>query len=320
MGHVITGLIAVAGVSGALLQGAEAPEVYRGICDASAAVALDEQHFAVADDERNVLQVYRRGQAEAVGSLSLVDVLGAEKESDLEGAAQVGGVTYWISSHSLNSKGKGGKDRRRFFATELVPGSKPPALRVIGKPRQDLLEAMAQAPALKPYALGHAAQLPAEAPGGLNIEGLAATPQGGLLIGLRNPIPAQGALVVALNNPREWLAGAPAAFGKPIELPLGGRGIRSIEGFGGAYLIVAGPPGDDGSFVVYRWSGTAGEAPQALALDLGTLHPEALFVVPGKRKLQILSDDGGVKLGGTECKKLPPAQRFFRSLTVELAP
>jgi len=34
-----------------------------GMCDASAAVALGNDRFIVADDEDNVLRVYRRGQA-----------------------------------------------------------------------------------------------------------------------------------------------------------------------------------------------------------------------------------------------------------------
>jgi hypothetical protein len=33
------------------------------MCDASAAVALDADHFVVADDENNVLRIYRRGRA-----------------------------------------------------------------------------------------------------------------------------------------------------------------------------------------------------------------------------------------------------------------
>ena len=37
--------------------------IYNGPCDASAAVALDAEHFVVGNDERNTLQVYRRGQA-----------------------------------------------------------------------------------------------------------------------------------------------------------------------------------------------------------------------------------------------------------------
>jgi hypothetical protein len=37
--------------------------VYRQICDASAAVAIDADRFVVADDERNVLRIYQRDLA-----------------------------------------------------------------------------------------------------------------------------------------------------------------------------------------------------------------------------------------------------------------
>lgn len=61
---------------------------YSELCDASAAVALGADHFAVADDERNMLRIYRRGQPDPVGSLELSTFLGTKKskESDLEGA------------------------------------------------------------------------------------------------------------------------------------------------------------------------------------------------------------------------------------------
>ena len=32
---------------------------HKGICDASGAIALDEEHFVVANDEDNILRVYR---------------------------------------------------------------------------------------------------------------------------------------------------------------------------------------------------------------------------------------------------------------------
>ena len=32
--------------------------------------------------------------------------------------------------------------------------------------------------------------------------------------------------------------------------------------------------------------------------------------------MQLLSDDGGVKMAGVECKKLPAARQTFRSLTL----
>ncbi len=312
--------IALAGMLGSASAASPAVTRYLGLCDASAAVVLDAEHFAVADDEHNSLQVYRRGAASPVGSLALDAFLDTDKESDLEGAATIDGVTYWIASHGRNADGKLRRDRHRLFATDVAPGASPPALRTVGSFYRDLLEDLLHAPALEPYALKKASRRAAEAPGGLNIEGLAATPEGHLLIGFRNPIPAGGALLVPIENPRDLLSHRPAKIGTPIELPLGGRGIRSIERIGSHYVIVAGPPADEGSFALYRWSGAPVDKPTLLAVDLQTLRPEALFQIPGTRSVQVLSDDGGVELGGTACKKLPKAQRSFRSLTLELEP
>jgi hypothetical protein len=237
-------------------------ETYSGPCDASAAVALDADHFVVGDDEHDTLHVYRRGHAQAVGSLTLAKFLGtrAGEESDTEGAAAVGSRIYWISSHGRNSKGKVQQSRHRLFATEILPGL-PPTVAPVGQPYVHVLRDMAASDALKPYRLDDAARLAAEADGGLNIEGLAATPDGSMLIGLRNPLAHDRALVVPLRNPGEVINGMPARFGTPIELDLGHRGIRSIELVGGSYLIVAGPPANRGSFALYRWSSQPSDAP-----------------------------------------------------------
>ena len=66
----------------------------------------------------------------------------------------------------------------------------------------------------------------AEAEGGFNIEGLASTPEGALLIGLRNPLRHGRALLVPLLNPDEVIEGGRARFGAPVELDLQQRGIR----------------------------------------------------------------------------------------------
>jgi hypothetical protein len=318
MRRIRLAFLAIAGLLGASWAASQTITTYEGLCDASAAVALDADHFAVADDEHNTLQIYRRGAPKPVGALKLDRFLETEKESDLEGAATLAGVTYWIASHGRNADGKVRKDRHRLFATEVVPGLPGPTLRTIGEVHRTLLKELTHAAALKPYALEAASRRAPEAPGGLNIEGLAATPDGRLLIGFRNPIPAGGALVVPIENPRALLAGKPARFGTPIELPLGERGIRSIELVGSQYLVVAGPPADDGSFALYRWSGKAGDKPQPLAVDLQTLHPEALFEIPGTASVQVLSDDGGVRVGGVACKDLPRGRRSFRSIIVPL--
>ncbi len=291
---------------------------YSGPCDASAAAALDGEHFVVANDENNTLHVYRRGQAQAVGELNLSTFLGTrpDREADIEAAASTGTRTYWITSHARNSRGKARQDRHRFFATEAVPG-RPPSLRPVGQPYARLLDDIRASDTLRPYGLVDASRLAAEAEGGLNIEGLAATPDGKLLIGLRNPLAHQRALVIPLENPAELIEGRHAKFGTPIELDLDRRGIRSILLVGSGYLIVAGPTADRGSFGLYRWSGRAGDAATpVVGIDLGNLRPEAAFAIPQSARVQLLSDDGGVMAGGVECKKLPAARQTFRGLIV----
>jgi hypothetical protein len=300
------------------LSNAQQITTHSGPCDASAAVALDATHFVVGDDEHNKLHIYRQGRPQAVWSLDLSGFLAsaAGKEADIEGAAAVGSRIYWITSHGRNSKGKVQPDRHRFFATEVLPGD-PPTLKSVGQAYVHLLRDMAEADPLAPYRLGDAARLAAEADGGLNIEGLAATPDGTLLIGLRNPLPRQRALVIPLLNPGEVIAGSRARFAAPIELDLGQRGIRSIERVGSSYLIVAGPTADRGNFALFRWSGRAGDAATPVTgVDLKHLRPEALFALPGSGRVQLLSDDGGVEIAGVECKKLPVARQIFRSLTI----
>ncbi len=179
---------------------------YNTLCDASAAVALGADHFAVADDERNLLQIYKRGESDPVGALELSTFLGTKKnkESDLEGAAVIGTRIYWISSHGRNKAGNVQERRYRFFATEMRPGPTP-ALATIGHPYNDLLDDLASAEEIKAYKLANAAKLMPEALGGFNIEGLAATPEGTLLIGFRNPIPGGAALIVPLKNPNDLI-------------------------------------------------------------------------------------------------------------------
>jgi hypothetical protein len=293
---------------------------YSKLCDASAAVALGADHFVVADDERNLLQIYQRGQPYPVGSLALSSFLGTKKnqESDLEGAAMIGTRIYWISSHGRNKTGKEQQRRYRFFATEVHPGPIP-VLATVGKPYHHLLGDLESAEEIKTYKLANTAKLAAEAPGGLNIEGLAATPDGNLLIGFRNPVPGGSALIVPLKNPKDLISGKKAQFGLPVTLKLGGRGIRSIESDSGSgYLIVAGSPADSGNFMLYRWSGTAGEAAKVVShVDFKNFRPEAIFSVPQNAMVQILSDDGGVKIGGKLCKDREKSKQSFRSMTIK---
>jgi hypothetical protein len=299
--------------------------VHRGICDASAAATLDARHFIVADDEKNVLQIYDRGIAEPVGSVSFKKFLGIREheESDVEGAATIGNRIYWISSHGRNKKAAIAPSRHQFFVTEIICAEgRHPTVEPVGKPYHDLLKNLiADDERFGQYNFAAASLIAPKQPGGFNIEGLADTPDGRLLIGLRNPVPRGKALLIPLNNPGQLLEpgalpNVTANFGDAIELDLAGRGIRSIERVGAAYWVVAGPVDAEGGFSAYRWSGVASEAPVPLAIpQLDGLHPECL-IVTADGKIQILSDDGGATVGGQACKDLPDDQRSFRSLTI----
>src|SRR5262249_36933127 len=123
---------------------------------------------------------------------------------------------------------------------------------------------------------------------------------------------------VPIENPNDVVnSGRKAVLGRPIELALGSRGIRSIELIGREYYIVAGPYDGEGGFTLYKWSGAADAQPVPVnGIDFKDMHPEALFDIGGG-KIQILSDDGERRLGGEHCKDLPEAEQRFRSIELK---
>jgi hypothetical protein len=299
--------------------------VFDGTCDASGAVPLSDTLFAVADDEDNVLRVYDG----TVGGAPrfAIDVSGAlgvpigkkrlaPREMDLEAATRLGELAFWITSHGRTSRGAVRPERMRLFATTAPKSGE--GLAVVGAAYARLLDDLAAAPALAPFDLTAAAALPPKAPGGLSIEGLAATADGWLLIGFRSPVPAGLALVVPLENPREVIAGEAARLGSPLRLDLSGQGVRALVPWRGGFLVVAGAPGDRGSTGtrLYRWDG--GEAPPApLTVDTAGLTVEAAFAPTDRGDLLVLSDDGRRVIDGVACKELgDPAHKHFRGVWI----
>lgn len=294
---------------------------HTGMAEASAAAMLDPQHFVVAEDECNTLLTYRIGEPAPVGQpLNLAEFLGTKgKASDIEAAARVGDVIYWISSHSLPKSGKPREWRQRFFATRVDSSSTPPTLTTVGKAYKNLLADLAKAKPFKALKLDEAATNPAESEDGFNIEGLAEWKNGGVLIGLRAPLrEGRKAVLLPLENPAEVVNGKKPRFGAPMLQDLNGRGVRSIERVGDAYVIVAGPVADTGSFALYRWSGNAPEAavlqPTSLPDDFAA---EAMLGLPGGTDLLLLSDDGS-RNAAADCGSPGKASQTFRALRLNL--
>jgi hypothetical protein len=302
------------------------PQEHFGMCDASAAVAVGTDLFVVANDEDNVLRLYASGKpGAAVASKDIGGLLdlAEEGEADIEGAARLEGAdtVYWITSHGRNKNGKPRPNRLRLVALDIRATGGTLTVERVGTPVKSLLDDLRADDQYKKFDLGKA--VAPEAEGGTNIEGLASWRGDQLLIGFRNPIPDKKALLAPLINPAEVVQGKRARFGAPIRLDLDGRGVRSIEYVPreGAYLMVAGPFDDKGSFSLYRWCGDPRHAPERIEeVDLAPLHPEALFALPDSREILLLSDDGDEPVEGKSCKDLKdhPELQKFRSLRISL--
>lgn len=299
------------------------PQMYSEMCDASAAVALDENYFAVADDEGNTLRVYKRDEAEPKHEIPLGKFLGGAKggESDLEGAARIGDRIYWISSHARHKEGDEAPQRRRFFATD-IHGKKGHSLEPVGKPYTKLLDDLFADNRFDQFGLEHSALLAPKHRGGLNIEGMCAGPNGSVLIGFRTPVSHGKALIAPLLNPGRVIEGESGKFGEIIALDLGGFGIRDLTPAGDGFLIIGSATHGPKSFRLFWWDGKNGKPQMISSERFEGLNPEAVFRFPNDPPgvFQILSDDGKLMAGGRECKDFPKAQRHFRAgeLQVEL--
>ena len=302
-------------------------QFYSGACDASAAVAISSNLFAMANDEDSVIRVYDRSQGgPALHTFNLAGPLELDTkspETDIEGAAAMGDRVYWITSHARNQQGKERPSRCRFFATQFEIGTNGVSLRLVGRPYKKLIQDLAGAPELKQFNFGAASRLAPKDRGGLNIEGLAVSAGNHLLIAFRNPVPGGRALIIPLQNPDALIAGERAKFGDPILLDLGGLGIRDIAWAGEKYLIAAGPySGGKGRSRLYVWDGRTPGAELFRNVDLSRLNPEALVLTSFQSSFEalILSDDSSVRVAGiTRCCDLKDdSAKKFRAIAIRL--
>jgi len=303
--------------------------VYYGTSDASAAVAISDKMFVVADDENNVLRVYKTGQTcRPVYSYDLTQFLKASPkhpEADIEGATVVGDTVYWITSHGRNKDGKMRPNRYRFYATEITVQNDNISVEPVGMPCRTLVHSLLKVKSMRELDLEKAAGFNALyltdkqrrelAPkkAGLNIEGLCASAEGRTLyIGFRNPLVFDKggglakAIVVPLKNARDVIEKQrELVFGEPMLWDLNGLGIRSMEysSCHSAYFIIAGPKDEQQDFALYCWSGEKAVQPalvRKISTSMSSFSPEALVSFEGSEKLLLLSDDGALEIEVSE--------------------
>ena len=335
---------------------------HTGISDASTAIRIDANWMLVGDDENQTIRLFNRKlsglavkQWDFNTNLGLTDMYpdGTPKEVDLEASTRVGNRIFWLGSHSHAFNAEERENRGRLFATDLSGTGANINLRYVG--RYDHLKAdliawdtnnlhgkgasyygftNSTAQGVDPKATDGA---------GFNIEGLCMAPGSTTTayLGLRAPIVpptdrVNALIVPVLNFTKLAISNGPpgsAIFGPPIELNLGGRGIRSLEGATNNYLIVAGPPGfatfvPPSDFHLYTWNGRATNAPQLRSADLTGMLPEGIVELPAgpwttNTQVQLISDNGiTVYYGDTNQAKHLEVPNFkkFRSDWVKFGP
>jgi hypothetical protein len=289
---------------------------HSGACDGSAGVAISATHFLAASDEDNWVRLYRVGRSGGPVNQwdlgAMMGVKGKMAEMDLEGAARAGRRVYWLGSHGRDSRGSERDERQVLVATESEGDGDSLRLVWIGT-YGGLLGDIREDGRLGEWGVGSDRKK-----GEIDLEGMAALPDGRVWIGFRSPTVEKRAVVVTVENPDAAVRGLERArLGEVRRLDLGGLSIWDMVWTGDGILISAGPVKGQAPCRLYRWSGAGEEVELVGDLSWLGLEPEGLLTHDswGPGRYLLLSDDGTVIMGGVECRDIKDAsRRRFRSV------
>jgi hypothetical protein len=310
----------------------------------------------VGDDEKQIIRLFHRSLSglpvktwDPTPFLGLIDIEdGSPREVDLEASTRVDSRIFWLGAHSHAGNASSRANRSRVFATDLTGSGTNVNLTYVGRYdhlKADLLEwdesnAHGRGANYYGFTNSTAEGVDPKTPEGFNIEGLTMAPGSTNIgwLGLRAPLVpvtnrAKALLVPVLNFHTLAVGGAApgaAVFGAPIELNLGGRGIRSMEADSNGVMIVAGPPGvasgiPPSDFRIFIWTGNPADAPQERAADLSGMTPEALVELPPPpwteaTTVQLISDNGVTYFYGDDVPaKHLPVYNFKKSRSDRVA-
>lgn len=184
---------------------------FAGVCDASAAIALDAKHIIVGEYEKPSLSIYGVDGGERLAMIGLPHLTGGG-EADIEGTAIFGDRIVWISSNGRGSDGKVKAKRFQFFASHRLDsnhqwvddfspsfGGLPAAIAATNEPAYEPLRRAVGD-------LSHPDPDLAPKKQGVNIEGLTISQDGeALLVGLRIRIRmARQSCSVSITPPPFW--------------------------------------------------------------------------------------------------------------------
>lgn len=323
---------------------------HTGISDASAAIVADEDYMIVANDETNYLYLYHRNHSglpvksfdfNQNNILGLTDSsTGKWKEVDVEGAVRSirdPSVIYWIGSMSNNSSFMDKPNRNKLFAVTVSGKGTATTLSNAGH-YSNLRQRLILWGDAHGYEFANSASAGKNPKmiDGFNIEGMVFGPDNKTLyIGFRAPLVPTGnrtkAVIAPVQNFESWFNNGSQTvnptIGSPIELDLGGRGIRDIIRLpNGNYVVIAGSCDAEVTPGIYSWTGYATDTPEKLnSLALANLNAEGVMPVYeggqlSLNKLQLVTDNGNdIYYGDTVSAKNLSARNFkkFSSVITE---
>ncbi len=305
------------------------PVAFAGMCDASAAIFDGDRVLVLNDEDQAVTSLryfdpLRGGGPVRTATLPVagLDISMDHPEIDIEAATLVGSRLFILGSHSRGKNAQLRTSRQRLFAVEWpVRGE---VAKLDGRPYTSFLS---DAQRVLTGAGKGKTILDRNIPphdGGVNLEGMAEAPDGGLFLCFRSPLIDGKALLLDLRNPLETLHGAAAKLGPPLLLNLDGQGFRDMVWDKGrrTFWILSGPVEAAGRFRLWQWSGSPSDAP-VLKADhkpakigiLGRGFPEALALDRGNR-LWMFVDEGSREVNGTPCKIA--GQQGFHGMQVDI--
>jgi len=320
-----------------------------GSSDASAAIALDANYMVVGDDEASVLRVFDRAGGNAVLEWSYSAALANGGELDLEVGTRIGDTLYFTGSHS-NSKSGAESNTREFLFAVTVSGSGAETVFTyqgthsgleISLTTWDSTNAHTKGANYFGFAASSVTGVVPEGVNGFSIEGMTATQDGSqLLLAFRAPqtsISTREKAVIVPVAVTGLIGSSSPTIGTPVELNLGGRGIRSIEkaADGNGYLLLAGPAGGASTEVAndFRLYHVSTDLTTVTELDvnLDTLRDTTMgsfeTIVDVRTTttgtlVQLLQDNGDTdwadRTGTTVSKDLPAADQKFQGNWVTL--
>jgi|GEM_PF-766247 len=285
---------------------------HAGTSDGSTAINIDTDYMLVGDDENQTIRLYsRRNSGTPIKGFDFTSVLnltdlnsrGLPHEVDIEGSIRTGNRIFWIGSQSNNDQGEARTNRNRVFVTNVGGTGASTSLSYGGRYdylRDDLLSWDAgnkhgKGANYYGFVASAAPGVNSKQAAGYNIEGLELAPDNTTgYICFRAPLTPTNdrykALIVPVTNftalvtnTNSSLPAGSAKFGAPIEMDLGGRGIREMrKNSNNEYLIVAGPPGDatgvaPKDFKLYTWNGDSTSFPNLRDADLTSLNVPGSF-------------------------------------------